>query len=138
MDGPAKSQAERKLVGKRLASWRKAAGLKQEQVATLLNVTMITLQRQERGTAEITYQQLRHYADLYGRDWREVLSDHPRGADFRSIPAFHLVVHPGALMDEDLRREAELAIESLNAKYLRRARRREGVAENPLKPGSGR
>lgn len=127
-------------LGERLRSWRKAAGLSQEQAAVLLDCTMITVQRWERGEADPGPRELRRLAELYGRDVRDVLADtDDKPPDFRGVPPFYLVVHPSTPIDPAARAEIEKAIAEANQKAVRRALKSAPKTDrgpaHPQKPG---
>ena len=65
---------DKKRVGKCIAEQRKGRGLKQAQLAEMLNVSNKTISRWERGVNLPDYDQLLALCDLFTVDVRELMT----------------------------------------------------------------
>lgn len=92
---PLSTDAEK--MGQNLKAWRNAIGLTQEKAAVMLEMSMIGLQRLERGEQILSVPLLKRLAAFYGRDWRRIEDDAPPDEstiDRSLVTSFYLLVHP--------------------------------------------
>lgn len=64
-----------KTIGRAIAKYRQAAGLTQAQVAELLNISNDAVSRTERGTIMPSVARLIQFAEIFGCDTADLLTD---------------------------------------------------------------
>lgn len=85
-----------RVMALNLKLWRKALGLSQEQVAVMMGISMIKVQRLERAQSSATADELMRFCAIYGHTWADLVSTEPSEPNFSSAPSYFLVIHPRA------------------------------------------
>lgn len=108
------STVERKL-GRSVASYRKLAGLTQEQLAESVGVTSETISRLERGIAIPSLARIDDIARALGIELADLVRFRRRGADKADI-----LGRIQSILEKRSRAEAELVLDLLGRVYQRR------------------